>query len=82
MSSSLKKKTIYEPLVEDVGFTSTALVVTLSDGREIKMPLEWSDRLRKASPKQRKKWRLIGGGVGIHWEGIDEDILVESLLRG
>lgn len=54
----------------------------LSDGREIRMPLEWSERLRKASPKQRKAWRLIGGGVGIHWESLDEDILVDSLLRG
>lgn len=71
----------FEPLVEDVDFTRNALVVTLSDGREIRMPLEWSERLRKATPKQRKAWRLIGGGVGIHWDSIDEDILVESLLR-
>ena len=76
------RKQIFEPLVEDVTFTNTALVVALSDGREISMPLEWSSRLLKASQKQRKNWRLIGGGVGIHWELIDEDILVESLLRG
>jgi hypothetical protein len=82
MNSSLNRKPSYEPLVEDVSFTDTALVVFFSDGREIRMPLEWSERLRKASAKQKKKWRLIGGGVGIHWEGIDEDILVESLLRG
>jgi hypothetical protein len=81
MSSSVNRKVAFEPLVEDVDFTRNALVVTLSDGREIRMPLEWSERLRKATPKQRKAWRLIGGGVGIHWESIDEDILVESLLR-
>jgi hypothetical protein len=81
MSSSMSRKVAFEPLVEDVDFTRNALVVTLSDGREIRMPLEWSERLRKATPKQRKAWRLIGGGVGIHWDGIDEDILVESLLR-
>lgn len=81
MSSSVNRKVGFEPLVEDVDFTRNALVVTLSDGREIRMPLEWSERLRKATPKQRKAWRLIGGGVGIHWESIDEDILVESLLR-
>jgi hypothetical protein len=81
MSSSVNRKVAFEPLVEDVDFTRNALVVTLSDGREIRMPLEWSERLRKAPPKQRKAWRLIGGGVGIHWESIDEDILVESLLR-
>lgn len=81
MRSSMNRKVAFEPLVEDVDFTRNALVVTLSDGREIRMPLEWSERLRKATPKQRKAWRLIGGGVGIHWESIDEDILVESLLR-
>jgi hypothetical protein len=81
MSSSVNRKVAFEPLVEDVDFTRNALVVLLSDGREIRMPIEWSDRLRKATPKQRKAWRLIGGGVGIHWESIDEDILVESLLR-
>jgi hypothetical protein len=42
--------------------------------------LTWFPRLQKASPEQRQKWRLIGGGVGIHWEAVDEDISVESLL--
>lgn len=82
MNSSPNRKPVYEPLVEDLEFTSDALIVILSDGREIKMPLEWSERLRKATPAQKKRWRLIGGGVGIHWEALDEDILVESLLRG
>lgn len=55
--------------------------VQLSDGREISVPLEWFPRLRDASEKQRKDWRLIGKGVGIHWEQLDEDISVEALLR-
>ena len=70
-----------EPLAVDVTFTKDALVVVLADGREISVPLEWSPRLLKASSKKRKNWRLIGGGVGIHWKDVDEDILVESLLR-
>jgi hypothetical protein len=82
MNSLPNKKQVFEPLVEDVNFTESALIVALSDGREISMPLEWSIRLLKATTKQRKKWRLIGGGVGIHWDALDEDILVESLLRG
>jgi hypothetical protein len=82
MNSFPNRKPAYEPLVETVAFTNDALIVALSDGREVKMPLEWSERLSKATPAQRKKWRLIGGGVGVHWEAIDEDILVESLLRG
>ncbi|MGI8898129.1 MAG: DUF2442 domain-containing protein [Pyrinomonadaceae bacterium] len=58
-----------------------SLHVVLADGREIYVPLVWSPRLRKATPEQRKEWRLIGGGIGIHWKAIDEDISVESLLR-
>jgi hypothetical protein len=82
MSSSLNRRPALEPLIEEVSFTKNALVVLLSDGREIRMPLEWSERLRRATPKQRKEWRPIGGGVGIHWPDIDEDIMVDSLLRG
>jgi len=63
-----------------VSFTEDSLVVTLTDGRQVSAPLEWFPRLRDATPKQRKNWRLIGGGVGIHWEEIDEDISVRSLL--
>jgi len=57
------------------------LVVVLADGREIRVPLEWFPRLRDADEKQRRNWRLIGGGVAIHWPDIDEDISVELLLR-
>jgi hypothetical protein len=70
-----------EPLAVDVICTEDALRVTLADGREISAPLVWFPRLLKAAPAQRAEWRLIGGGVGIHWEAIDEDISVESLLR-
>ncbi len=54
--------------------------MALSDGREISVPLEWFPRLRDATPKQRKNWRLIARGIGIHWEDVDEDISVASLL--
>jgi hypothetical protein len=60
--------------------TDDALHVRLADGREVAVPLEWFPRLRDATPEQRRNWRLIGGGVGMHWEEIDEDISVESLL--
>lgn len=63
-----------------VSFTSDALVVTLADGRSVSAPLEWFPRLQRGTAKQRKKWRLIGGGVGIHWEDLDEDVSVKSLL--
>lgn len=68
-------------LATAVKFTADALHVTLSDGREISVPLEWFPRLRSASPAQRANWRLIGNGVGLHWPDLDEDISVEALLR-
>ena len=64
----------------DVSFTADSLVVTLTDGRTVSAPLEWFPRLLRATPKQRRNWRLIGQGVGIHWEDVDEDISVRSLL--
>jgi uncharacterized protein DUF2442 len=70
-----------EPLAVDVNCTDAALRVSLADGREISVPLSWSPRLLAATPEERKQWRLIGGGIGIHWESIDEDISVETLLR-
>ncbi|HDH07818.1 MAG TPA: DUF2442 domain-containing protein, partial [Candidatus Moranbacteria bacterium] len=56
--------------------------VDLSDGRTISVPLEWFPRLVYATLKERKNWRLIGRGHGIHWENIDEDISIEGLLAG
>ncbi|MEQ1607247.1 MAG: DUF2442 domain-containing protein [Pyrinomonadaceae bacterium] len=70
-----------EPIAVDVSFTDHSMTVRLADGREITVPLEWSSLLRNAAPVERNKWRLIGGGVGIHWEDIDEDISIASLLR-
>jgi hypothetical protein len=69
-------------MVDAVGgtFTEDSLVVALADGRQVSAPLEWFPRLRGAIPRQRKNWRLIGGGVRFHWEDIDEDISVRSLL--
>ena len=46
----------------------------------VSAPLEWFPRLLRATPAQRANWRLIGRGVGIHWEDVDEDISVRSLL--
>ena len=70
-----------EPLAVDVVFSHDALVVDLADGRKISVPLHWFPRLDNASPGDRKSWQLIGGGLGIHWDALDEDISVESMLR-
>jgi Protein of unknown function (DUF2442) len=65
----------------DLAVTDDRLLVTLADGRELAAPLVWFPRLLEANPDQRRNWRLIGRGHGIHWPELDEDISVASLLR-
>jgi Protein of unknown function (DUF2442) len=65
----------------DVTVTDERLVVILADGRELAAPLTWFPRLTEATHEQRRNWRLIGRGNGIHWPDVDEDISVASLLR-
>jgi hypothetical protein len=62
--------------------TKDLLVVTLDDGRSISVPLPWFPRLAHGTAQERREWRLIGGGRGIHWPALDEDISVEHLLAG
>jgi len=68
-------------LATDIRFDADRMHVQLSDGREIIVPLEWFPSLRNATDEQRNRWRLIGKGVGIHWEDLDEDISLDGLLR-
>ena len=70
-----------EALAIDVSCTNDDLSVALSDGRTVVVPLAWFPRLVRASTEQRAEWELLGGGVGIHWEAVDEDISVASLLQ-
>jgi hypothetical protein len=65
----------------DVRFNKEMMHVRLKDGRGISVPLEWFPWLKEATPKQRKNWRLIGSGIGIHWPDLDEDISVSALLK-
>lgn len=69
-------------MASDVWFDNDMMHIRLLDGRELSVPLEWFPKLRDANDDQKKKWRLIGNGIGIHWEDIDEDISVAALLRG
>jgi hypothetical protein len=62
--------------------TDEELTVDLTDGRTISVPLAWYPRLVHGTPQQRGNWRLIGGGTGIHWPDLDEDVSVENLLLG
>jgi hypothetical protein len=65
----------------EIWFDKLKMFVLLNDGREIAIPLDWFPSLRDATEKEKNNWRLIGGGEGIHWEDLDEDILVEGLLH-
>jgi Protein of unknown function (DUF2442) len=68
--------------VKNVHFTEETISVDLMDGRTITVPLVWYPRLLNATPVQRLAWKACGGGYGIHWEEIDEDLSTEGMLRG
>jgi hypothetical protein len=68
--------------VRSVRCTEDSLAVDLMDGRTIIVPLAWFPRLLAAAPEQRNRWQPAGGGYGIHWPEIDEDLSTEGLLRG
>jgi hypothetical protein len=70
-----------EALALEVSCSDDELTVVLDDGRTVSVPLAWFPRLLQASARQRKEWELIGGGIGVHWDAIDEDISVTSLLQ-
>jgi hypothetical protein len=65
-----------------VVITDDSLTVDLRDGRTITVPLTWFPRILHGNSSERKNWKIIGNGKGIHWEELDEDISVEGLLAG
>lgn len=70
------------PSAKGVKITLESLFVEMNDGRTISVPLAWYPRLQYATQKERKNWRFIGKGHGIHWDNIDEDISIEGLIAG
>ena len=70
------------PNAQGVLVAEDRLVIELSDGRSISVPLAWFPRLQHASSEERNRWRLIGKGSGIHWEDLDEDLSVAGILMG
>jgi hypothetical protein len=68
--------------VAGVEITEDTLSVSLMDGRTISVPLVWYPRLLNAPGAQRQNWEIAGGGYGLHWPDIDEDLSTEGLLRG
>ena len=70
------------PLAVAASVDDDTLSVDLADGRTIAVPLGWYPRLLHANPVERGNWQLIGGGAGIHWPDVDEDLSIEGLLHG
>jgi len=68
--------------VTDVRISEDKLSVDLLDGRTIAVPLAWFPRLLHATDEQRTNWQVAGGGFGIHWPDLDEDLSTQGLLRG
>jgi Protein of unknown function (DUF2442) len=68
--------------IVDVRVGDDSLSVDLADGRTITVPLAWFPRLLHAGPEQRANWKIAGGGFGIHWPDVDEDLSSAGLLRG
>ncbi len=66
--------------VKNVSFTEETVSVDLMDGRIITVPLVWYPRLFNATPDQRANWEVCGGGYGIHWDEIDENLSTEGML--
>jgi hypothetical protein len=79
MSSSTLNKSA---LVERVQVSEETLRVEFNDGRSISLPLTYYPRLLQGSQEERKNYRLIGDGHGVHWPLLDEDLSAEGLLAG
>jgi hypothetical protein len=67
---------------QNVKVTDDTLIVDLSDGRTVSVPLSWFSHLLHGTLDERNKWRLIGDGEGVHWPDLNEDISVENLILG
>lgn len=85
VSSDAKSQRAYVPttaLAKSVDFDEDMLHVLLMDGRRISVPIAWFPLLLKASPEQRTKYEIGGGGVSLHWTDLDEDLSVAGLMAG
>jgi hypothetical protein len=73
---------VAEPLAKQIRFEGDTMWVDLADGRQLGVPLAYFPRLLQASPEHRAKFIISGGGTGLHWDELDEDISVRALLMG
>jgi len=73
---------VTEPVATYLRFEGDVMWIDLADGRQLGVPLAYFPRLLRATLSQRKKFIFSGGGTGIHWDDLDEDISIPALLLG
>jgi hypothetical protein len=73
---------VARPLATHLRFDADVMWVELADGRQLGVPLAYFPRLLRASPEARERYTMSGGGTGVHWDDLDEDISVPALLMG
>ena len=73
---------VQEPRAQRVTLTEDSVVLDLTDGRTVSAPLAWYPRLLHGTAEERDNWRLVGGGEGVHWPDLDEDLSIDSLISG
>src|SRR5438874_8956685 len=69
-------------LAKLVNFDDVMMRVTFTDGRVLCVPLAWFPALHAATPEQRARYEIGGGGVGLHWPDLDEDLSIAGLMAG
>ena len=85
VSSDAKPQRAYVPtmaLAKSVDFDEDMMQVLLTDGRRVSVPIVWFPLLLKASPEQRTKYEIGGGGASLLWAELDEDLSVAGLMAG
>ena len=69
-------------LIKRVRVSTQAVHVRFDDGRSLSLPLAWYPRLVHGSHSERNTFELIGGGEGVHWPLLDEDLSAAGFLAG
>jgi Protein of unknown function (DUF2442) len=85
LSTSANAKRAYVPstaLAKSLVFDDVMMSVTFTDGRILSVPLTWFPVLHAATPEQRSRYEIGGGGLGLHWPDLDEDLSIAGLMAG
>jgi hypothetical protein len=69
-------------LAKAVTFDDAAMHISLLDGRSLSIPLVWFPTLYAATPEQRARYEIAGGGISLHWPDLDEDLSIAGLMAG